>query len=89
MFRGAEKAFIEMGPPESIPRHGVDGFGDLEWPTQPDLSFVQDERASSAMRRLVAKVCVGRLYLIKHKHAILIHYIKSTPNKSHSYAAVP
>lgn len=56
MFSGAEQAFIPMEHPEVPPFHGYDGFGDLEWKTQPNLSVVQSQRAAIEMQRLVLKV---------------------------------
>lgn len=47
---------IDCGPAEDQPFHGVDGFGDMNYPTQPDLSIIKAENAIVAMHRLVTEV---------------------------------
>ncbi|KAF2899926.1 hypothetical protein ILUMI_06265 [Ignelater luminosus] len=67
VYKGATEALI---PPETpIPQfHGKDGFGDLEHEKEPDVSIVQKDSASVAMRNLVINnpgqislICIGPL----------------------------
>lgn len=38
--------------------HGKDGFGDVNFPTTPDLSRISSESAVNFMYRMVKEVCV-------------------------------
>lgn len=81
MYSGAEEAFIPMVHPEVPPFHGVDGFGDMQWETDPNLSALQNETATNAMHRLVAKVLSN--YFFKVNCKLPLTYYSSTRKKSH------
>lgn len=51
---------IDCGPPEDFPFHGDDGFGDIKYPTDPDMSLVKSENAIEAMHRIVTEVTTFR-----------------------------
>lgn len=54
MYKGAVSPYI---PPEITADgfYGEDGFGDLEWPTEPDISIIKTEPAPVVIGSLVTQ----------------------------------
>lgn len=52
VYIGAHESLI-TSKEYSVQFHGIDGFGDLEHDTEPDLSLVKVEHAALALNRIV------------------------------------
>lgn len=70
LYRGAREALVLNPPSNNPPFNGVDGFGDVSYPNEPNLSIVKEEIAASAMYRYVKQVklykqinCISKIHL--------------------------
>lgn len=66
VYKGAVSGLISTKMREQF--HGEDGFSDLQWPTEPDVSLIRPEHAVNKMHELVMArpkevsiICLGPL----------------------------
>lgn len=55
MYKGAREALIPNLPSTDLPWNGYNGFGDVEFPNEPNLNVVKSEIAATAMHRFVVQ----------------------------------
>lgn len=62
LYRGSEEQIIYPGPLLQS-YHGKDGFGDLQYEIEPDLSIIKNEPSAIGMNNIVTEN-PGKIYLV-------------------------